>query len=130
MKGVESKKLFEDTDRYQEVLSIVSDLSHREIKVLYYMYEFDIKENKKDEKSEEKATRQLLYIANKFDTKIESVKAWIVRLKRTGLLLSESELRTNENSISFSMGFELHHLSPMAKDLKNWILFAIESDDM
>lgn len=131
VKGVESKKLFEDTDRYQEVLSIVSDLSFREIKVLYCMYDFDFKENNnKGEKTEAKAERQLFYIAKRFDTEIETVKAWVIRLKRTGLLLSESELRTNESSIYYSTGFELHHLSPMAKDLKKWILFAIESEDM
>jgi len=127
--GVKTGKIVRDTDRYQEMLSIVSELSFREIQVIYHLYQFDMEyEISSEEKSEAIAKKQLAYVAEQFSVDIETVKAWVIRLKRTGLLLSESELGTDENQISFSMGFELHHLSSLAKELKSWVLFTFESE--
>lgn len=127
--GVKHEKVQNETEQYQEVLSIVTDLSYREIQVLYHLYQFDMTYNiSSDEKSESVAEKQLAYVAEQFRCDTESVKAWIIRLKRTGLLISESELGTNEDVISFNMGFDLHHLSSLAKELKSWVLFTFESE--
>ncbi|MGR2993271.1 hypothetical protein ABMX80_22115 [Vibrio vulnificus] len=127
--GVKHGKVQTETEQYQEVLSIISDLSLREIHILYHLYQFDMTyKAPSDEKSESVAEKQLVYVAEQFRSDTESVKAWIIRLKRTGLLISESELGTNEDQISFSMGFELHHLSSLAKELKSWVLFTFENE--
>ncbi|MFS1473552.1 hypothetical protein BCU45_002965 [Vibrio lentus] len=125
-RGVESQKLFEQYDVYQEVLSIVTDLSERELHLMYHLYQFSEQTNNSSSDPDELAKQQHEYLADKLGISREMVKAILVRLRRTGLILSESELN-DEYAFMFQTGFELMHASQLAKDLKHWIAFSVET---
>ncbi|CDT91524.1 hypothetical protein [Vibrio coralliirubri] len=124
-RGVESQKLFEQYDVYQEVLSIVTDLSERELHLMYHLYQFSEQTNNSSSDSDDLAKQQHEYLADKLGISREMVKAMLVRLRRTGLILSESELN-DEYALMFQTGFELMHVSKLAKELKHWIVFSVE----
>ncbi|OCH05847.1 hypothetical protein [Aliivibrio fischeri] len=124
-KGVESQKLFEQYDLYQEVLSIVTDLSDRELHLMYHLYQFSQQSLNSQTDSDSLAKQQHEYLAGKLGISREMVKAMLVRLRRTGLILAESELN-DEYALMFQTGFELMHVSQLAVDLKHWIVFSVE----
>ncbi|EGQ8080111.1 hypothetical protein G5G45_004582 [Vibrio vulnificus] len=124
-RGVESKILFEQYDIYQEVLSIVTDLSARELHLMYHLYQFSEQVNNSSSDADDLAKQQHEYLADKLGISREMVKAILVRLRRTGLILSENELN-DEYALMFQTGFELMHVSQLAKDLKHWIVFSVE----
>ncbi|HAS8501872.1 TPA: hypothetical protein I7751_20665 [Vibrio vulnificus] len=124
-KGVESQKLFEQYDLYEEVLSIVTDLSDRELHLMYHLYQFSQQSLNSQSDSDSLAKQQHEYLADKLGISRELVKAMLVRLRRTGLILAESELN-DEYAPMFQTGFELMHVSQLAVDLKHWIVFSVE----
>ncbi|SBR49155.1 hypothetical protein [Halomonas sp. HL-93] len=112
--GVESGKLFENPSSYHEILSIVDDLSDREIIILYYLYDYSNNNKSSCIKTEPK--NMATYIAGKMNCDVELSSALLTRLERTGLL-----------SIAHGFsGAKSHELSALARDLKEWVEFQID----
>ncbi|MBD1571539.1 hypothetical protein [Aliivibrio sp. S10_S31] len=127
--GVASKKLFVEYEFYQEVLSIVSELSERELHVMYHLYAFSDNHSQTGESSDSLAQQQHQYLAEKMGISRDLVKALLVRLRRTGLILSESEVN-DDYAPMFQTGFEFMHISQLARDVKQWIMFTVDTQQM
>jgi len=125
--GVDSQKIFNESDKYQEVLSIVCDLSDRELALLYWLYQFEY-EPVGTEKSDDIAVRQLEFLSVKVGIQIKLLKALLIRLKRTGLIISETD-NSVEYTAGFITGFELLYLSELADEIKHWIMFTIDYEN-
>lgn len=124
--GVNSKKIFSETDIYIESITILSELSYEEISLLNCLKEY--KPNKSIDSCDYKlASNQLDFFMTETGLSLNMIKARVIRLKRTGLILSKSELSTSMNDQrQYSPGFEAVHLSDIAKSIFDVIHLKIE----
>ncbi|QNI03064.1 hypothetical protein HXW73_09040 [Halomonas sp. SH5A2] len=112
--GVGSGKLFENPSSYHEILSIIDDLSDREIIILYHLY--DYRNNDTSYCIETEPKNMTSYIAEKMNCDAELSSALLTRLERTGLL-----------SITHGYsGAKSHELSALATELRKWVEFQID----
>ncbi|WP_348236439.1 hypothetical protein [Vibrio parahaemolyticus] len=122
--GVNSEKIFDQSDRYQEILSIVADLSERELVLLYWLYKYESEHGRPQKASEQDIQKQLKYLSGKTEISLELVKALLIRLKRTGLVISENDMSDKMDLIM--SGQDSVYLSELANEVKEWIMFTID----
>lgn len=122
--GCESESLDEHGDRYLELLSIVRELSERELAILVHLYNFE--QGSHSSVSDEYADEQLSYLSEKLGYDPVDIKPLLIRLKRTGLILTETE-RDESRIPAFLSGWEALYLSSLANELKRWIHRYIET---
>jgi len=122
--GCESERFDVHGDRYLELLSIVRELSERELVILVHLYEFE--QGAHSKVSDEYAEDQLNYLADKLEYTTADIKPLLIRLKRTGLILTETE-RDESRIPAFLSGWEALYLSSLAIELKGWIYRYIEA---
>ncbi|WP_305454518.1 hypothetical protein [Photobacterium leiognathi] len=119
--SVANGSLYIGIDAYQEIMSIISDLSDREINLLIATYKFFESEYDPAWEHKDAAKNQQLYISEQLSIDHDLAKALLIRLGRTGLVISEKD---NSNCYSLAvieMGLDLMHISQLGKDLKDWI---------
>ncbi|MCG8336265.1 MAG: hypothetical protein MJE63_17295 [Proteobacteria bacterium] len=124
LNSLESKKIFEQSDQYIEVLSIVSELSERELVILFWIFKFEEKYKRSISNKEQGVKKQLDFLNEKTGLGRELLRALIIRIKRTGLLLSENDLLEKKDMIM--SGNDTIYLSQLAIELKDWIMFTID----
>jgi len=122
--GCESEYLDQHCDRYLELLSVVRELSERELVILVHLFEFE--KGDYSTISDVYADEQLNYLSDKLRVKPVDIKPLLIRLKRTGLILTETE-RDDTRTIAFLSGWEALYLSSLAMELKSWIYRYIEA---
>lgn len=113
--------IYSETDSYGEIMSIISDLSDREINLLIANYKFFTNEYNPEWEHKEAATKQQAFLAQELKIEQELVKALLIRLTRTGLIISEKD-NANCYSVAFlEMGLDLMCVSQLGNELKDWI---------
>lgn len=122
--GISSKKIFEQTDVYQEILLIVADLSERELVLLFWLYKFENKNGRPQKIIDHNVLKQLEFLSTNADMEIELIKALLIRLKRTGLLISENDM--SEKRDLMMSGSDSLYLSKLANEVKDWIMFTVD----
>lgn len=121
VKGVESKKIFEQVDRYQEVLSIVAELTDSELAILVSLYDYEREHGGSLKGNAVK--EQLAFLSERCGIPKELMKALLTRLKRTGLVLSGNDM-TDMVDLALT-GHDAIYLSELANEIKEWVMFVI-----
>lgn len=86
LNGIHSGVIENNNDLYLELLSIVADLSHREMEILVHINTHFVQDSGSDENN--KIYNPTAYVADKLDLKNTYVQGLFNRLMRTGLILS------------------------------------------
>lgn len=124
IQGCNSHRLIQEPDSYQEALSIVDELSERELTILYHLYNYERAHGDMDGQLSRDHGHQVEYLVNATGLMREHVIALLVRLRRTGLLITFSE---KSESVDIMLGgIEIMFISPIADELKFWVFGVIE----
>ena len=124
LQGCNSKRLANEPDSYQEVLSIVNELSERELTILYHIYNYERDHGEMEGQLSRDHGHQVKYLLEVTGLLREHVIALLGRLRRTGLLITYSE-KTESVDIMLG-GIEVMFISPLAEDIKSWVFGVIE----
>ena len=117
-------KLAEDPDGYMEMLSIINELSERELALLYHIYVYERDNGIMDGQLARSSDHQVQYIVERTSIDKNLVIALLVRLRRTGLLITLSE-KTGHSDLMMT-GVEIFCISPLAEEVKQWVYGVIE----
>lgn len=124
IQGSNSGRVNKEPDAYQEALSIVDELSERELTILYHLYSYERDHGAMDGQLSRSSGHQVSYLIEKTGLDRELVIALLVRLRRTGLIITYSE-KSSSHDLMMS-GIEIMFISPIADEIKAWIYNAIE----
>lgn len=124
LQGSNSGRIEREPDAYQEVLSIVNELSERELTILYFLYEYEREHGPMDGQLSRPINHQVTYLVEKTFLERELIVALLVRLRRTGLIITFSE-KTRKHDLMMT-GIETMLISPLADEIKDWIFYVIE----
>jgi hypothetical protein len=124
VQGSKSGRIEREPDAYQEVLSIIDELSERELTILYHIYNYEIENGEMKGKLTRDSEHQIKYLSQKTSLDRELIVALLVRLRRTGLIITFSERRTVKD-LSLG-GVEIMFISPIAAEIKEWVFGTIE----
>lgn len=124
VQGSNSGRIDREPDAYQEVLSIVDELSERELMILYHLYNYERDHGMMDGQLSRDHGHQVKYLTGVTDLERVHVVALLVRLRRTGLIITFSE---KSESVDLMMtGIEIMFISPIADEIKAWVFNVIE----
>ncbi|AUJ35347.1 hypothetical protein I2474_00375 [Vibrio cholerae] len=124
IQGANSGRLNREADAFQEVLSIVDELSERELTILYYIYQYEIEFGPMKGAAERSSFHQVEYLVNMTQLSSNLIVALIIRLRRTGLLVTHLE-KTQKSDLMMA-GIEIMFISPLADEIKSWVYGVIE----
>lgn len=124
IQGANSGRLNREADAFQEVLSIVDELSERELTILYYIYQYEIEFGPMKGAAERNSFHQVEYLVNITQLSSNLIVALIIRLRRTGLLVTHLE-KTQKSDLMMA-GIEIMFISPLADEIKSWVYGVIE----
>jgi len=124
IQGSKSGRVNKEPDAYQEALSIVDELSERELTILYHLYNYETDNGAMDSQLDRPNDHQVEYLSKKTDLERELVIALLVRLRRTGLIITYSE--KSQSSDLMMSGIEVMFISPIAAEIKAWVFNVIE----
>lgn len=122
--GINSRKLLTDTDSYQEAVAILSELSERELIILYHIYNYESQHGTTGRVSERGHLHQVDYLSQMTLLSKDLIISILVRLRRTGLILTYSEKNQIWDLMLTSV--EIMCISPLAKDIQHYAYGAIE----
>jgi hypothetical protein len=122
--GSNSGRIEREPDAYQEALSIVDELSERELIILYHLYIYEIQNGEMEGQLSRENFHQIEYLAEKTSLKNELIVALLVRLRRTGLLITYTE-KSGTMDLMMS-AVEIMFISPIADEIKSWVFNVIE----
>ena len=124
VQGSNSGRIDREPDAYQEVLSIVNELSERELTLLYHIYNYERDHGMMGGQLSRDQGHQVKYLLDVTGLEREHVVALLVRLRRTGLLITWSE---KSDSVDLMLsGIEVMFISPIADEIKTWVFSVIE----
>lgn len=123
--GSNSGRVNREPDAYQEVLSIIDELSERELNLLYHLYNYERDHGDTEAQDRKQNNLQVNYLMTKTSLERELVIALLVRLRRTGLLLTRGERNTSFDLATTAI--ETFFISPIASEIKAWIFNAYEA---
>lgn len=124
IQGSNSGRINKEPDAYQETLSIVNELSERELTILYHLYNYERDHCQMDQQLAIPSDHQVDYLIDKTELERDMVVALLVRLRRTGLIITLSEKRVLRDLMIG--GIEIMFISPIADEIKAWIFHVIE----
>lgn len=124
IQGSNSGRINREPDAYQEALSIVNELSERELTILYHLYNYERDHGDMDGQLALPSDHQVDYLIDKTGLERELIVALLVRLRRTGLIITSSEKKTLRDLMI--SGIEIMFISPIAEEIKAWIFHVIE----
>lgn len=124
IQGSNSGRVNKEPDAYQEALSIVDELSERELTILYHLYNYERDHGVMDGQLSRPSGHQVKYLIEHTGLERELVVALLVRLRRTGLIITYSE-KSSSHDLMMS-GIEIMFISPLAGEIKAWIFHVIE----
>lgn len=119
-----SGRINKEPDAFQEALSIVDELSERELTILYHLYSYERDHGLMEGQLSRPNGHQVTYLIEKTGLQRELVVALLVRLRRTGLIITRSE-KSSKFDLMVS-GIEIMFISPIADEIKAWIFNVIE----
>lgn len=124
VQGSNSGRIDSEPDAYQEVLSIVDELSERELTVLYHLYNYERDYGAMEGQLSRGHDHQVKYLVEKTGLERDLVIALLVRLRRTGLIITHGE--KSETTDLMMTALEIMFISPIADEIKAWVLGVIE----
>ena len=120
--GCNTGKILSEPDRFSEILSIIDELSDRELIILYHLYCYS-DEFLQPGQTKPEYNHQIQYLQESTPLSREHIIAILVRLRRTGLLITIGE---REEQFDLMMtGIETMCISPIADEIKTWIYDSI-----
>lgn len=124
IQGSKSGRIDDEPDAYQKVLSIVNELSERELTILYHLYNYERDHGMMGGQLSRDHGHQVKYLVDATGLEREHAVALLVRLRRTGLLITRSE--KSESVDLMLSGIEIMFISPIADEIKSWVFSVIE----
>ncbi len=124
IQGSNSGRINKEPDAYQETLSIVNELSERELTILYHLYNYERDHGHMDQQLAIPSDHQVDYLIDNTRLEREMIVALLVRLRRTGLIITFSEKKVLRDLMI--SGIEIMFISPIADEIKAWIFHVIE----
>ncbi|MDU1141870.1 hypothetical protein [Aeromonas rivipollensis] len=124
IQGSNSGRINKEPDAYQETLSIVNELSERELTILYHLYNYERDHGHMDQQLAIPGDHQVDYLIDNTRLEREMIVALLVRLRRTGLIITFSEKKVLRDLMI--SGIEIMFISPIADEIKAWIFHVIE----
>ena len=91
IQGSNSGRINKEPDAYQEALSIVDELSERELTILYHLYIYERDHGVMEGQLSRPSGHQVTYLTENTGLERDLVVALLVRLRRTGLIITYSE---------------------------------------
>lgn len=125
IQGSSSGRIEKEPDAYQEVLSIVDELSERELILLYHLYNYEREHGIMRGQLSRDHHHQIKYLCGYTGLEKELVVSLIVRLRRTGLIITYGE-KSEHHDLMMS-GIEIMFISPIANEIQEWVFGVIEN---